>query len=50
MDLGDDLSGPAFDGPNGRGRHPLPESSAFAATARRAGIRARELSSPTTRT
>ena len=38
MDLGDDLSGPAFDGPNGRGRHPLPEPSAFAATARRAGI------------
>ena len=38
MDLGDDLSGPAFDGPNGRGRHPLPEPSAFAAAARRAGI------------
>jgi thiosulfate/3-mercaptopyruvate sulfurtransferase len=38
MDLGDDLSGPRFDGPNGRGRHPLPEPDAFAATARRAGI------------
>jgi thiosulfate/3-mercaptopyruvate sulfurtransferase len=38
MDLGDDLSGPAFDGPNGRGRHPLPAPDAFAAAARRAGI------------
>ncbi len=38
MDLATDLSGPAFDGPNGRGRHPLPEPEAFAAAARRAGI------------
>jgi thiosulfate/3-mercaptopyruvate sulfurtransferase len=38
MDLGEDLSGPAFDGPNGRGRHPLPQPDTFAATARRAGI------------
>jgi thiosulfate/3-mercaptopyruvate sulfurtransferase len=38
MDLGSDLSGPGFDGPNGRGRHPLPTADAFAATARRAGI------------
>jgi thiosulfate/3-mercaptopyruvate sulfurtransferase len=38
MDLGDDLSGPVFDGPNGCGRHPLPSPDAFAATARRAGI------------
>jgi thiosulfate/3-mercaptopyruvate sulfurtransferase len=38
MDLADDLSGPRFDGPNGRGRHPLPQPDAFAATARRAGI------------
>ena len=33
-----DLSGPGFDGPNGRGRHPLPSPDAFAAAARRAGI------------
>jgi thiosulfate/3-mercaptopyruvate sulfurtransferase len=38
MDLGEDLSGPAFHGPNGRGRHPLPQPDTFAATARRAGI------------
>lgn len=38
MDLAHDLSGPAFDGPNGRGRHPLPAPDAFAAAARRAGI------------
>jgi len=38
MDLERDLSGPAFDGPNGLGRHPLPTPAAFAAAARRAGI------------
>jgi thiosulfate/3-mercaptopyruvate sulfurtransferase len=38
MDLDGDLSGPASDGPNGLGRHPLPESGDFAAAARRAGI------------
>ena len=38
MDLADDLSGAAFDGPNGRGRHPLPAPDAFAAAARRAGL------------
>ena len=38
MDLATDLSGPGFDGPNGRGRHPLPSPDAFAAAARRAGI------------
>ena len=38
LDLDADLSGPLFDGPNGRGRHPLPAPEAFAASARRAGI------------
>jgi thiosulfate/3-mercaptopyruvate sulfurtransferase len=38
MDVAHDLSGPAFEGPNGRGRHPLPAPDAFAAAARRAGI------------
>jgi thiosulfate/3-mercaptopyruvate sulfurtransferase len=38
LDLDDDLSGPRGDGPNLRGRHPLPTPAAFAAAARRAGI------------
>jgi thiosulfate/3-mercaptopyruvate sulfurtransferase len=38
MDLSRDLSGPGFDGPNGRGRHPLPAPEPFAAAAQRAGI------------
>jgi thiosulfate/3-mercaptopyruvate sulfurtransferase len=40
LDLDDDLSGPRGDGPNLRGRHPLPTPAAFAATLRRAGISA----------
>jgi thiosulfate/3-mercaptopyruvate sulfurtransferase len=40
LDLDDDLSGPRGDGPNARGRHPLPTPAAFAAAARRAGISA----------
>jgi thiosulfate/3-mercaptopyruvate sulfurtransferase len=38
LDLDRDLSGRRFDGPNGRGRHPLPTPEDFAAAARRAGV------------
>ncbi len=38
MDLDRDLSGAAGDGPNARGRHPLPAAEEFASAARRAGI------------
>ena len=38
MDLDRDLSGPAGEGPNARGRHPLPSDEVFASAARRAGV------------
>ncbi len=38
VDLDRDLSGAASAGPNGLGRHPLPEPAALGAAARRAGV------------